>query len=119
MLHPIANCGLDRKVLGSSRHDRRGAGREGRSRIDFGDLDLGFPGEVLVVREAVGEVGPKGGEDRRDDVADAGGPKMRSVVRDSVRTQWVVMTSLRSVMWSLWRCVTNTASGIGFPVPTG
>ena len=32
-------------------------------------------------------------------------------------TQWVVMTSFRSVRWSLWRCVTSTAPNIGGSTP--
>src|SRR5438552_1191795 len=46
-----------------------------------------------------------------------GGPKTKSVTGSAFMTQCVVMTSFRSVRWSLWRCVTSTALNIGGSTP--
>lgn len=46
-----------------------------------------------------------------------GGPKTESVAGCGLMTQCMVMTSFRSVRWSLWRCVTNTALNIGGSSP--
>ena len=74
------------------------------------DVDRRLPGEVVVVGQPVGDVrAPARRAARRRRSCVPGGPITRSGAGAKVVTQRLVITSLRSVMWSLWRCVSTSA----------
>ena len=109
---------LDRPVVGGADAHGRRPDREVVAGRDLDDLD-----DRPLVR---GRRGGRCGTTRRARArracrrpppAAAAGRRRAAGRGAGLITQFVVMTSLRSVRWSLCRCVTSTASSIGGSTP--
>ena len=120
VLEAVADGRVHRLVLGRRGEDPDAAGLVGDAVGHLGHLDVGRPGQVVVVGDAVADVLVK----HRQRLVDEGlGPgradhlQRRRARSDSIQN--VVTTSLKSVMWSECRWVRKTAVSWPMPAPGG
>ena len=115
---PESDSRLDWSVIGRSRGDPHAVAGPHHALGDFFHLDGGWFGDVGMMADPIADVRGQRVERRVDDRRGSGWTDHRSGVRVKVVTHRVVMTSERSVMWSLCRCVRSRAEMLAAPTPT-